>query len=292
MWTDEENNASAVVRNFQDLGRCRVMGVVNVTPDSFSDPGAYESPDVAVQAGLDMRAEGADVVDVGGESTRPGAHRVDVAQERRRVLPVVAELASAGVVVSVDTTRAAVAAAALDAGATLINDISCAAERDLIMLVAERGVPYVLVHNGLTIQRRASQLSQQDRVRKVVGELAQRMEFLISCGVEEDQVIIDPGIGFGKEPDDEMALLANLSILSELGRPVMVSASRKSVLGRLLAGPDGTPRPVEAREAATQATTALLAVAGAWAVRVHVVPQAIDAVQVANAWLKASAGQK
>jgi dihydropteroate synthase len=217
---------------------------------------------------------------------------VDVAQERRRVLPVVAELASAGVTVSVDTTRAAVAAAALDAGATLINDISCGAERDLIALVAERGVPYVLVHNGLTIQQSAPRLTPEDRVRKVVGELTQRMEFLMSCGVEADQVIVDPGIGFGKERDDELALLANLGILAELGRPVMVSASRKSVLGYVLAAPDGTPRPVNAREAATQATTALLAVAGAWAVRVHVVPQAVDAVRVASAWLSASVGQK
>jgi dihydropteroate synthase len=269
---------------FRPLERTRVMGIVNATPDSFSDGGTYATAADAVRAGLAMHAGGADLVDVGGESTRPGASRVDPAEEARRVVPVITELARAGVTVSVDTTRATVAAAALDAGAVLVNDVSGAAAPDLLELVAERGAPYVLMHsrgNSADMQTRAV---YRDVVHEVADELASRLAVVIAAGIDEDKVVVDPGIGFAKTGAHNWKLLAHLDCFTELGRPLLVGTSRKSFLGRLLSGSDGKPRPVEDRENATQATTALLAAAGVWAVRVHSVPPAVDAVRVVSAW--------
>jgi dihydropteroate synthase len=267
-----------------------VLGVVNVTPDSFSDGGAYPDPPDAVRAGLRMVAEGADLVDVGGESTRPGAPRVTERVELRRVLPVVTDLTAAGVPVSVDTTRASVAAAAVDAGAVLVNDVSGAADPDLLALVAERGVHYVLMHARGPSADMATRAVYGDVVAEVVAELAARLDVVLAAGVAEDRVIVDPGIGFAKSARHNWSLLANLHALDALGRPLLVGTSRKAFLGAVVADQGGRPRPVDDRDDATQATTALLAAAGVWGVRVHAVRPAADAVRVARAWREAVPG--
>jgi dihydropteroate synthase len=268
-------------------GPTRVMGIVNVTPDSFSDGGTYSDRSDAVRAGLRMVADGADIVDVGGESTRPGAARVDVAEERRRVVPVVEELVAAGVTVSVDTTRAAVAAAALDAGAVLVNDVSAASDPDLLALCAERGAYYVLMHARGESVDMAKRAHYGDVVADVVTELRERLAAVYGAGLRPDRVIVDPGIGFAKKFEHNWTLLAHLGTFAQLGRPLLVGTSRKSFLGALLAGPGGTARPVEQREEATQATTTLLADQGVWGVRVHAVRPAVDAVRVVDAWHRA-----
>jgi dihydropteroate synthase len=278
---------TASVRRFEGLDRCRVMGVVNVTQESFSPGGTHGQPKMAIQDGIDMIASGADIIDIGGESIMPGGEHVDAAEELRRVVPVVAELASSGVKISVDTTRAIVAAESLDAGATLINDVSFATQEDLLSVVAERGAPYVLVHNGVSRETPGSRSSRQDRVQRVASELSERIEFIKSRGIAEDQIIIDPGIGFGKGYDEDLLLLANLDQLSAIGRPLLIGASRKDFIGQLLAEPADVPQPDDRRDAATQAVTALVAAAGAWAVRVHNVPPAVDAVLLARAWARA-----
>ncbi len=275
------------VRNFPALGRTRVIGIVNVTPDSFSDGGRFDSPESAVRVGLQLLNEGADVLDVGGESTRPGALRVSEKEERSRVEPVVAGLVAAGARVSVDTARASVAAAALDAGAVLVNDVSGGADPDMFPLVAERGVPYVLMHSRGPSADMISRAVYRDLMREIVVELGVRMEAARAAGVADDQLVLDPGVGFAKTPEHNWTLLAMLDKVFALGRPLLVGTSRKSFLGALLADVDGTPRPVDERDDATQATTALVAAAGAWAVRVHAVRPAADAVRVAAALLSA-----
>jgi dihydropteroate synthase len=265
--------------------RTLVMGVVNVTPDSFSDGGLWLEPDAGIAHGLALRAQGADLVDVGGESTRPGAERPSVEEELRRVIPVVRELSRAGVVVSVDTMRAVVAAEALDAGAALVNDVSGGlADPELPALVASAGVPYVVMHwraHSTLMERYAV---YDDVVADVTKELSERLEAVVAHGVSIDQVVLDPGLGFAKNTPHNWAMLHGLDQLMALGRPVVVGASRKRFLGALLAGPDGTPAPPEARDGATHATSALAAAAGVWCVRVHDVPGTVDAVRVAAAW--------
>jgi dihydropteroate synthase len=263
------------------------MGVVNVTPDSFSDGGVYADPHEAVAAGIAMVAGGADLIDVGGESTRPGAARVSAQEEMRRVLPVIAELAAAGAGVSVDTSRAEVAAAALDVGACLVNDVSGGADPEMFALVAERRVPLVLMHGrgpSLDMQARAQ---YTDVVAEVRAELERRLAAAVAAGIRTDALILDPGIGFAKNADHNWALLAALDRLHELGQPLLVGTSRKSFLGAVLRDEAGRPRPVDRRDAATVATTALAAAQGAWGVRVHAVRQSADAVRVAAAWQRA-----
>lgn len=276
--------APAVLRGFPGLGRTRVMGVVNATPDSFSDGGDAFDADTAVRAGLQMLADGADLLDVGGESTRPGAARVTEVEELRRVLPVVQGLAAAGAVVSVDTTRAAVAAAALEAGAQLVNDVSGGlADPAMLPLVAEAEVPYVVMHwraHSATMQDRAR---YDDAVGEVRAELLARLDAAEAHGVDLHRVLVDPGLGFAKLPEHSWALLRALPELGSLGCPVLVGASRKGFLGVLLAAPDGTPRPPKERDAATAALTVVAARAGAWGVRVHDVGPNADAVRVAAA---------
>jgi dihydropteroate synthase len=272
------------VRNFPTLGRARVFGIVNVTPDSFSDGGRFESPESAVRAGLQMLNEGADVLDVGGESTRPGAIRVSEADERSRVEPVVAGLVAAGARVSVDTTRASVAAAALDAGAVLVSG---GADPAMFPLIAERGVPYVLMHSRGPSSDMISRAVYRDLIREIITELAVRLKAAHEAGIAEDQIVLDAGVGFAKTAEHNWTLLAMLDRLYALGRPLIIGTSRKSFLGALLADVDGTPRPVDERDDATQATTALVAAAGAWAVRVHAVRPAADAVRVSAALLSA-----
>jgi dihydropteroate synthase len=275
------------VRNFPALGRTRVIGILNVTPDSFSDGGRFDSPDSAVRAGLRMLNDGADVLDVGGESTRPGAARVTEADERARVLPVVSGLVAAGALVSVDTARASIAEAALDSGAVLVNDVSGGADPAMFPLIAERGVPYVLMHSRGPSSDMTARAVYRDLVREVTVELAARLDAAAAAGIAEDQLVLDPGVGFAKTADHNWTLLAMLDRLYALGRPLLLGTSRKSFLGSLLADVDGVPRPVDERDDATQATTALIAAAGAWGVRVHSVRPAADAVRVAAALLNA-----
>lgn len=268
------------------------MGIVNVTPDSFSDGGRWLDPDAAVRHGLDLIAEGADLLDVGGESTRPGAVRVDVEEELARVLPVVRRLAAEGAAVSVDTTRSEVAARAVDVGAVIVNDVSGGlADPAIRTVVARTGVVYVAMHWRGHSDVMADLTRYGDVVEDVRAELAQRLVELRDAGVRDEQVVLDPGLGFAKEPPDNWPLLAHLDTLLSLGRPVLVGASRKRFLGALLTGPDGRPVPPDHRDAATSAVSALVAASGAWCVRVHEVGGSADAVRVAAAWRAASGTQ-
>jgi len=266
------------------LGRCLVMGVVNVTPDSFSDGGRWLDPQAAITHGLRLVADGADLVDVGGESTRPGADRVPVEEELRRVLPVVRALCTAGVVVSVDTMRADVARAALDVGAAIVNDVSGGlADPAVPAVVAAARVPLVVMHwRGPSAGMEALAV-YDDVVADVRAELHARVDALVGAGLDPRQLVLDPGLGFAKTAEHNWHLLAALDELADLGRPLLVGASRKRFLGSLLAGPDGAPLPPGARDAATAATSALAAAAGVWAVRVHAVRESADAVRVAAA---------
>ncbi|GAA3649250.1 MULTISPECIES: dihydropteroate synthase [Streptomyces] len=272
------------VAGLPEWDRCAVMGVVNVTPDSFSDGGKWFDTDLAVKHGLDLVAAGADLVDVGGESTRPGAARVDEAEELRRVIPVVRELAAAGAVISVDTMRAAVAERAVAAGARLVNDVSGGgADPAMVPMVAAAGVPFVVMHwRGQSIDMN-NRAVYADVVGEVVAELRAGLERAVAGGVDPERIVVDPGLGFAKDADHDLALVARLSALRELGRPLLVAASRKRFLGRVLAGDGGSPPPARERDAATAAVSALAAREGAWAVRVHEVRASADAVRVARA---------
>ncbi|HZB32874.1 MAG TPA: dihydropteroate synthase [Streptosporangiaceae bacterium] len=280
------------VPGLPDPGRCLVMGVVNVTPDSFSDGGAWFDTEAAIRHGLDLVAEGADIVDVGGESTRPGAQRVSEPEESRRVLPVIEALAAEGVCVSVDTMRAEVAAAAIVAGARLVNDVSGGlADPAMSRVVAKAAVPYVVMHWRGHSHDMDTRSVYTDVVGEVTDELAARIRAVVAEGVDPSMIIVDPGLGFAKRPEHghNWSLLAHMDALRALGHPVLVAASRKRFLGRLLAAPDGTPRPFADCDDATVATTALAAAAGAWCVRVHRVRPNADAVRVAAA-LQAARG--
>ncbi|GIH98252.1 dihydropteroate synthase [Planobispora takensis] len=273
-----------------DPSRCLVMGVVNVTPDSFSDGGLWFDPEAAVRHGLELVEQGADIVDVGGESTRPGAARVSLEEELARVEPVIRALAREGVAVSVDTMRAEVAQVAVEAGARLVNDVSGGlADPDMPRVVAASGVPYVVMHWRGHSHSMDSRAVYGDVVAEVREELAKRVASVLAEGVAESQIVLDPGLGFSKNPEHNWALLAGIDRLTELGYPLLVGASRKRFLGRLLAGPDGAPRPFDRSDDATLAVTALAAHAGAWCVRVHDVGPNADAVRVAAAVRKARA---
>jgi dihydropteroate synthase len=258
--------------------RIVVMGVLNVTPDSFSDGGRFVDLDDAVAHAVQMRDEGADLIDVGGESTRPGAERVDADEECRRVLPVIRELARRGVPVSVDTYRASVAEAALAAGATVVNDVSGGlGDPDMAAVVRAAGCPWILMHwrgHSATMQQLAR---YDDVVADVRDELSARVDAALAAGVDGSNLVIDPGLGFAKTAEHNWALLRALPTLVGLGLPVLVAASRKSFLGRLLADPDGKPRPVDQREDATTALTGYCAAQGVWGVRVHEVRPSVDA---------------
>jgi dihydropteroate synthase len=306
--------------------RCLVMGVVNVTPDSFSDGGRWFGAAAAIEHGLEIVAQGADIVDVGGESTRPGAQRVPVDEELRRVKPVITELVRAGVVVSVDTMRAQVAEWALGAGVNLVNDVSGGlADPYMPRLVAKAGVPYVVMHWRGHSHDMYSRAVYVDVVREVHDELARRIDAVTREGVDPSMIVIDPGLGFSKNPAPSgpdahnWQLLAGLRELATIGGrdfPVLVGASRKRYLSRLSYPPGGrlptvlaqgeeSPKPSRGpvvragdespeqrsysdNDDATAAITALVAAAGAWCVRVHRVPANADAVRVAAAYRAAA----
>jgi len=261
-----------------------VLGILNVTPDSFSDGGRYEDRDAAVAHGVAMHEAGADLVDVGGESTRPGAQRVAAEEETRRVLPVVTALAAAGVALSIDTTRARVAAAAIAAGASVVNDVSGGlADPDMARMVADAGVPWILMHWRGPSSRMQQLADYDDVVRDVCSELRARVDAAIAAGVEPGRLVIDPGLGFAKDAGHNWALLAHVDALLALGLPVLLGASRKTFLATLPVDPARTSRPPDEREHATAAISAIAAAAGVWGVRVHDVAPTVDAVRVAGA---------
>jgi len=263
-----------------------VMGVVNVTDDSFSDGGRYLDPANAVAHGQALVADGADIVDVGGESTRPGAVRIDAAVETARVLPVVKELAAMGITVSIDTMHAAVAKAALENGAAIVNDVSGGrADPAMAPLMADSGAPWVLMHwRSVGGSRPHDPPAYADVVAEVREELLAAVDAAIAAGVDEKNIVIDPGLGFAKTARDNWALLHALPEFVDTGIPVLVGASRKRFLGALLEQADGTPRPPDGREVATAVISALAAQAGAWGVRVHDVRASVDAMKVLEAW--------
>ncbi|WP_245931682.1 dihydropteroate synthase [Actinokineospora auranticolor] len=265
-------------------GRCAVMGVLNVTPDSFSDGGRFLDLDDAIEHGIALWSQGADLIDVGGESTRPGADRVAADTEIARVVPVIRELVAEGAVVSVDTTRARVAEAAVAAGAQVINDVSGGlADTDMVRVAAETGVPWVLMHWRGHSRDMDTLAEYTDVVAEVRAELLARVDTALVGGVSPEAIVLDPGIGFAKTAAHNWALLRELGALLDLGFPVLIGVSRKRFLGALLAGTDGTPRPPHGREDATAAVSTLVASAGAWGVRVHDVRRSLDAVAVAAA---------
>ncbi|HET8616432.1 MAG TPA: dihydropteroate synthase [Actinomycetales bacterium] len=276
----------------RDAGRCLVMGVVNVTPDSFSDGGEWFEPDNGIRHGLDLLAEGADLLDIGGESTRPGASRPGLQEELRRVMPVVRGLVDAGAVISIDTMHAEVARAALEAGAALVNDVSGGlADPGMAPVVADAGVPFVVMHWRGHSDHMDELARYDDVVADVRDELLRRVDSLVGQGVDPAQLVLDPGLGFAKTGAHNLELLARLGDLVGLGRPLLVGASRKRFLGTVLADADGTPRAVLDRDAGTAATSVLAAVAGAWCVRVHDVRPTADAVRVVAA-VQAAGGER
>ncbi len=260
------------------------MGVLNVTPDSFSDGGRYADLESAVAHALEMTAQGADLIDVGGESTRPGAVRVAATEEADRVLPVIRELAAAGLHVSVDTYRASVAEQALAAGARIVNDVSGGlGDPDMARVVREAGCPWVLMHWRGHSRDMNALAHYDDVVADVRAELLSRVEDALAAGVRAEQLVLDPGIGFAKRATHNWALLAQLEAFTQTGLPVLLGLSRKSFLGSLLADDQGAPRPTSGREAATTALTMFAALNGVWAVRVHEVAPNVDAALVAAA---------
>lgn len=275
---------SGTLRRFPVFGPIPwVMGVLNVTPDSFSDGGRWASTDQAVIRGRQLVAEGAHLVDVGGESTRPGSHRVDVAIESARVLPVITELAAEGIVCSVDTTRAAVAAAAIDAGALLVNDVSGGrAEPDMARVVASAQVPWVLMHWRGHSDVMQDLATYRNVVLEVSDELMRQVDAALAAGVDERALILDPGLGFAKNGVHNWDLIDAMPQLVALGLPVLIGASRKRFLGELLRTPDGAPRPPAGRDVATAATSLLAAQAGVWGVRVHEPRPTLDAMLVGS----------
>ncbi len=273
-------------------GRCAVMGILNVTADSFSDGGRYLERDLAVEHGAQLAAAGADIVDVGGESTRPGAHRVSAEVERSRVVPVIRGLVRCGISVSIDTMRASVAEAAVAAGASVINDVSGGrADADMARVAAEAGVPWILMHwraagaSGEYVNASGvTDYGDRGVVRTVIDELLRQVDVGVAAGVAPENIVLDPGLGFAKTGADNWKLLAQLPLLVAEGFPVLVGASRKRFLGSLLPEESGGPRPPAGRDGATAAVSLLAAQAGAWGVRVHDARGSRDALAVLDAW--------
>lgn len=265
-----------------DLGlprdRTIVMGILNVTPDSFADGGRYSDFDRAVARGTEMLKEGADIIDVGGESTRPGSTKISAEEEMERVIPVIEELSSRGALLSIDTTRAMTAKAAFAAGARIINDISAGlSDPEILEVSASLDCPYIAMHSRGDSKDMQSRAMYDDVVKEVVEELSRRVSEALSAGIRRENIIVDPGIGFAKDADHNWTLLNNLNAIEALGFPVLVGASRKRFLGALV----GSDAPDD-RESATIALTALLARRGTWGVRVHNVKSHLDAVAVAG----------
>ena len=264
------------------------MGVVNVTPDSFSDGGRWFAPEAAVAHGMELLKQGADILDVGGESTRPGTERTSEAEELRRVIPVIRELAGVGARVSVDTMRATVARQAVEAGASIVNDVSGGlADADMARVVAAAQVPFVVMHWRGFSQTMQDHASYDDVVADVCRALSERIADLCARGVGRDQLILDPGFGFAKLPEHNWSLLAHLDAVQSLGQPVLVGTSRKTFLGRLAVPEGDEARAPDHRDTETAATTVIAGLAGVWGVRVHDVASSVDALRVVAATMAA-----
>ncbi|WP_456697061.1 dihydropteroate synthase [Aeromicrobium sp. P5_D10] len=256
------------------------MGVVNVTPDSFSDGGKWLDADTAIGHGLALVAAGADLIDVGGESTRPGALRIDAAEELRRVEPVIRGLVAAGAIVSVDTMRASTARAALGLGAALINDVSGGrADPEMMSLAAESDSPVVLMHWREHSDQMQQHTHYEDLIVDICAELMVQVDQAVSAGVDPARIVLDPGLGFSKTGEQNWKVLAHLDEFIALGFPLLVAASRKRFLGELLAEA-AELRPIDQRDAATAAVSVIAADSGAWCVRVHDPAPSADAVRV------------
>ncbi len=273
---------SGLPENLRNLDRTLVMGVLNVTPDSFSDGGRFNDPKIATNYALQMIQDGADIIDIGGESTRPGSDRITVQEELDRVVPVVSALVDSGVAISIDTMRADVARAAVDAGASMVNDVSGGkSDPEMLSYVATLKTPYILMHwrgpsnimNNLT--------DYNDVVADVAGEISQQVDVAVAAGIARARIAIDPGIGFAKTVEQNWPILKHLNVLEELGFPILMGASRKKFLGELLAR-DGVARDSDERESATTAISTLMAARGLWAVRVHDVKSSSDAIAVVD----------
>lgn len=261
------------------------MGVINATPDSFSDGGQFSNSDQAIAFGEQLVANGADIIDVGGESTRPGATRVNVDEELRRIIPIIQGLSGRGISVSVDTMRAVVAAEAVAAGASVVNDVSGGlADDSMLPTVGGLETPIILMHWRAPSDRMDEFTHYDDVVAEVCLALAQRRDAAVAAGISVDRIVLDPGLGFAKLAIHNWELLRELPTLQALNQPVLIGASRKRFLGAVLADHAGNPRPISERDAATHAVSALAAANGAWGVRVHDVAGTLDAVRVARAW--------
>jgi dihydropteroate synthase len=268
--------------SLSDLGlpidRMIVMGILNITPDSFADGGRYEKSERAIEHGLAMMAEGVDIIDIGGESTRPGAERTSLKDELGRVLPVIEALSKVGAIISIDTMRAHTAENAVQAGAKIVNDVSAGlSDNEMFHVVADLGCPYIAMHSrGLSKDMQARAI-YGDVLKEVSTELSVRVETAINAGIKAENLILDPGIGFAKESAHNWVLLNNVEKLRVLGFPILIGASRKRFLGALV-GADTT----DEREFATIALTSLLVQRGVWGVRVHSVKPHRDAIAVAG----------
>ena len=273
---------SGLPENLRNVDRTLVMGVLNVTPDSFSDGGRFNDPKIATNHALQMIEDGADIIDIGGESTRPGSDRISVQEELDRVLPVVSALSGTGVAISIDTMRVEVARAAVVAGACMINDVSGGkADPGMLDFVATLNTPYILMHWRGPSNIMNTLTDYQDVAADVASEINQQVEVAVAAGIARERIAIDPGIGFAKTVDQNWPILKHLDVLEGLGLPILMGASRKKFLGELLAK-DGVPRDSDERESATTAISTLMAARGLWAVRVHDVKSSSDAIAVVD----------
>ena len=279
---------SGLPENLRKIDRTLVMGVLNVTPDSFSDGGRFNDQAIATSHALQMIDDGANIIDIGGESTRPGSDRISVEEELDRVLPVISALSGTGVAISIDTMRVEVARAAVAAGACMINDVSGGkADPGMLDFVATLETPYILMHWRGPSNIMNTLTDYQDVVADVASEINQQVEVAVAAGIARDRIAIDPGIGFAKTVDQNWPILKHLDVLEGLGLPILMGASRKKFLGELLAK-DGIARDSDERESATTAISTLMAARGLWAVRVHNVKSSSDAIAVVDRIAKTS----
>ena len=274
--------------NLRKLDRTLVMGVLNVTPDSFSDGGRFDDTEIAISHALQMIQDGADIIDIGGESTRPGSERISAQVELDRVLPVIAGLVDSGVAISIDTMRAEVARAAIDAGACMINDVSGGkSDPEMLSYVSTLTVPYILMHWRGPSNIMNTLTDYNDVVADVTSEISKQVDVAVAAGIARERIAVDPGIGFAKTVDQNWPILKHLDVLEGLGLPILMGASRKKFLGELLAK-DGVARDSDERESATTAISTLMAARRIWAVRVHEVKASSDAIAVVDRIAKTS----
>lgn len=279
---------SGLPENLRNLDRTLVMGVLNVTPDSFSDGGRFDDTEIAISHAFQMIQDGADIIDIGGESTRPGSERISVQVELDRVLPVIAGLVDSGVAISIDTMRAEVARAAIEAGACMINDVSGGkSDPEMLSYVSTLTVPYILMHWRGPSNIMNTLTDYNDVVADVTSEISKQVDLAVAAGIARECIAVDPGIGFAKTVDQNWPILKHLDVLEGLGLPILMGASRKKFLGELLAK-DGVVRDSDERESATTAISTLMAARGLWAVRVHDVKPTRDAIAVVDRIAKTS----